>query len=251
MQKYAGFIALSFFALLALFYLGIGDQTNNQTSNGSISADRQEPAKRQNHTHEQTSNKSKDGNFDFYVLALSWSPAFCATPEGKKNRQQCGRESSYGFVVHGLWPQFKNGYPEFCDSSDGSRVPENVASNILGVMPSMGLIGHQWRKHGTCTGLSQREYFALTKEAYERIKIPDQYQDLTRSTSLSTKDIEQAFINANAGLKADSIAVSCSQQKLQEVRICLSKDLSFTECREVDNRGCRISNAEILPINSN
>ena len=30
------------------------------------------------------------GQFDYYVLALSWSPSFCETATGNARRQQCG-----------------------------------------------------------------------------------------------------------------------------------------------------------------
>ncbi|MCB1968558.1 MAG: ribonuclease, partial [Candidatus Accumulibacter sp.] len=52
--------------------------------------------------------------FDFYVLALSWSPAYCLIEGDRANKQQCAEERDLGFVVHGLWPQFESGYPEFC-----------------------------------------------------------------------------------------------------------------------------------------
>ena len=52
--------------------------------------------------------------FDFYVLALSWSPSYCASFGDRANRQQCEADDPLGFVVHGLWPQFTTGYPTEC-----------------------------------------------------------------------------------------------------------------------------------------
>ena len=63
----------------------------------------------------QDRRQNQPGKFDFYVLSLSWSPSFCeATQErGRESKEQCG-ERPYSFVVHGLWPQYEKGFPEFC-----------------------------------------------------------------------------------------------------------------------------------------
>ena len=53
------------------------------------------------------------GQFDYYVLSLSWSPSFCETATGNARRQQCGARP-FSFVVHGLWPQYERGFPESC-----------------------------------------------------------------------------------------------------------------------------------------
>src|SRR5262249_40589503 len=53
------------------------------------------------------------GQFDYYVLSLSWSPSFCETATGNARRQQCGTRP-FSFVVHGLWPQYERGFPESC-----------------------------------------------------------------------------------------------------------------------------------------
>src|SRR5690349_19239687 len=62
----------------------------------------------------QDRRQNEPGNFDFYLLSLSWSPSFCETAGDRKSaQQQCG-ERPYSFVVHGLWPQYERGFPEFC-----------------------------------------------------------------------------------------------------------------------------------------
>ena len=54
---------------------------------------------------------SAPGDFDFYVLALSWSSGFCELGGAEKARKQCAPGAGLGFVVHGLWPQFDRGFP--------------------------------------------------------------------------------------------------------------------------------------------
>lgn len=175
--------------------------------------------------------------FDFYVLSLSWSPTYCTLEGNHAEAEQCDSEARRGFVVHGLWPQFERGYPEFCplDGAPGRRDLEAA----LRVMPSESLARHQWRKHGSCTGLSPAEYFAATEAARARIRIPEAFGNLRSDRRMPPPAIERAFTEANPGLGEDAIAIACEKRMLREVRICMDPDLSFRPCPEVDRRGCR------------
>lgn len=186
--------------------------------------------------------------FDFYVLSLSWSPSYCLTKAGSGNRQQCGGDQDYGLVVHGLWPQNETGYPEFCKSSEPERVSERLGRTLLDIMPGMGLIGHEWRKHGTCSGLSQADYFKVTRAAFERINVPQPFKAATQPSKLPVDEVERLFRQDNPGLSSTAIAVTCEEQRLEEVRICFSKDLKFRDCPEVDRRSCRIPSVSVPPI---
>ena len=177
--------------------------------------------------------------FDFYVLSLSWSPSYCEAEGTKTNRGQCAPERDLAFIVHGLWPQFERGWPEFCASDEPQRVPDRLVSTALDIMPSAGLIGHQWRKHGTCTGLEHHEYLQATREAFGRIVIPQSFWSAQAAAEADPDDIENAFVDANPGLPGDGIAVTCADGRLAEVRICLTKELDFRSCPEVDERACR------------
>jgi ribonuclease T2 len=188
----------------------------------------------------------RPGVFDFYVLSLSWSPTFCAD-KGDGNREQCGTEKDFRFIVHGLWPQYEKGYPDFCLTQEPERVPIALGRPLMDIMPSMGLIGHQWRKHGSCTGLGQKDYFAKTREAYSRVRIPEDLSGSRSPLAFSTDQIEEKFITANPGMSRRGIATSCEGRQLEEVRICLTKDLRFRDCAEVDRGGCRIRNVTLPP----
>ena len=191
--------------------------------------------------------EDKAGNFDFYVLALSWSPTFCAGERGQKSQQQCGTEKKFSFIVHGLWPQNESGYPQSCASSEPRTVPDTVGRPYFDIMPSMGLIGHQWRKHGTCTGLSQKDYLSKIRAAYDRVKLPQDLTTLTAAGNFSAEAIEQKFTEANPGLTAESIAVNCEATQLEEVRICMTKDLAFRPCAQVDRGGCKLKRITVPP----
>lgn len=176
--------------------------------------------------------------FDFYVMSLSWSPTYCLAQGGSANRMQCGKDVDFAFIAHGLWPQYESGYPEYCQSSEPERVPDRLVDAVIDIMPSAGLVGHQWRKHGSCTGLTQADYLKATREAFERVVIPPAFAGADEPASTSASAAEAAFIAVNPGLEAEGIAVSCKSGRLAEVRICLTKELSFRDCAEVDSRGC-------------
>ncbi len=192
-------------------------------------------------------DKPKQG-FDFYVLSLSWSPSWCATnPRGQKT-MQCDPSKDFGFIVHGLWPQNASGYPEFCATRESDRIPDNLGRRYLDIIPSMGLIGHEWRKHGTCSGLKQADYLQKIRDAYNRVVIPPSLTKVDQGKSASPTDLEKAFLAANPGMSAKGIAVSCSSKLLQEVRICMTKDLQFRDCVEVDAGACPLKSINIPPV---
>jgi ribonuclease T2 len=118
---------------------------------------------------------------------------------------------------------------------------------MMDMTPSMGLIGHMWRKHGTCSGLAQPDYFTVVRAARERVRVPDGFIASDSVRRLSSQNIESAFIEANPGLKADSVAAVCQGRQLREVRICLTKTLEFRSCAEVDRSGCRDGAISVPP----
>lgn len=189
-----------------------------------------------------------DGDgFDFYVLSLSWSPSYCEAEGKAANRQQCATGRPYAFVVHGLWPQFERGYPQNCPVGE-PQIPNERLRALYDLMPSAGLIRHQWRKHGSCAGLPQQDYFRVLRAARERVAIPAGYSRLRAYRSVDPDAVEDAFLQSNPGLEPDGIAVTCDHRYLREVRICMTKDLSFRDCPEVDARACRRSTVVMPPV---
>lgn len=179
------------------------------------------------------------GDFDFYVLSLSWSPSWCASNDRDGSTAQCDGRRPYTFIAHGLWPQNERGWPEYCRSPEPERVPQALARTLYDIIPSAGLAGHQWRKHGSCSGLSQRLFFEALRSAYRKIQLPPVIFNGQVSRRLAVADIETAFARANPGLKPDGIAVGCEASQLSEIRICMTKSLAFRACEEVDRNACR------------
>ena len=183
--------------------------------------------------------------FDFYVLALSWSPAYCLAEGSNANQQQCAKGGDLGFVVHGLWPQFDRGYPEYCPTNQPDRVPSELGRKYLDIVPSMGLIGHQWRKHGSCSGLDQHDYFKVLRAAYDRINVPKAFAQQNLPLEIDALAAEDAFLDANPGMTNDGIAVGCQRGMLREIRICLTPALGLRDCKDVDRAGCKIANLDV------
>src|SRR5436309_3662281 len=199
----------------------------------------------------QDRRQNAPGEFDFYVLSLSWSPSFCeaSSERGRSGRSQdaqCGGRP-FSFVVHGLWPQYERGFPDYCQRP-APRLDRNIMSSMLDLMPAPGLIFSEWDKHGTCSGLSPRAYFDTIRKARAAIKIPGEFLELSEPKTIAPDAVEEAFIKANPGLGDSAVAVICDQRRLSEVRICMSKDLQFRACEEIDRRACRREQIVMPPV---
>src|SRR3954464_4521422 len=197
----------------------------------------------------QDRRQNAPGEFDFYVLALSWSPSFCeaAAERGNSGRSQVQCERPYSFVVHGLWPQYERGFPDYCQRP-APRLDRNIMTSMLDLMPAPGLIFNEWDKHGTCSGLSPRAYFEPVRKARATVKIPADFLELSEPKTIAPAEVEEAFIKANSGLSNAAVAVICDQRRLSEVRICMSKDLQFRACDEIDRRACRRDQLVMPPV---
>ncbi|UZE48277.1 ribonuclease T2 [Rhodopseudomonas sp. P2A-2r] len=198
----------------------------------------------------QDRRQNAPGEFDFYVLSLSWSPSFCEAAQERGNagraQMQCGGRP-YSFVVHGLWPQYERGFPDYCQRPS-PRLDRNIMTSMLDLMPAPGLVFNEWDKHGTCSGLGPRGYFETIRKARAAVKIPAEFLALADPRTIAPLAIEEAFIKVNPGLSNAAIAVTCDRSRLSEVRICMSKDLQFRACEETDRRACRRDNVVMPPM---
>lgn len=187
------------------------------------------------------------GEYDYFVLSLSWSPNWCAIEGDAKRSPQCVENSGNGWIMHGLWPQFHRGYPSYCRTSE--RPPSRSMTNAMAdIMGTSGLAWHQWEKHGVCTGLSATDYYALSRQAYELVERPNVFRKLNRSVKLPASVVEQAFLKANPKMEADGITITCRDGRIQEARICLSRDLQPVPCGQDVVRDCRMKDALFDPL---
>ncbi|MDX8347181.1 ribonuclease T2 [Cognatiyoonia sp. IB215446] len=191
--------------------------------------------------------EDRAGVFDYYVLSLSWSANWCAIEGDARNSTQCDAREDFGWILHGLWPQYERGYPEFCPTT--ARAPSRSDTAAMAdIMGTSGLAWHQWRKHGVCTGLSSDDYYALSREAYAQVVRPSVFRRLENTVTLPASVVEEAFLQDNPDLRADQITITCKAGYIQEARICMTRDLQFRTCGADVIRDCAMRDARFDPI---
>lgn len=188
------------------------------------------------------------GDFDYYVLALSWTPSWCAEAGDDRDAPSCTSGAGYGFSVHGLWPQYEDGWPSYCltGARDPSRGQTREMADIMG---SGGAAWYQWQKHGRCAGLGADGYFEAVRTAFDSIVRPEVFRQLPEDgVELPASVVEAAFLESNPDLSADGVTITCKEDRIQEVRICLDKDLAPRACSGDVRWDCLMNYAEMPPI---
>ncbi len=182
------------------------------------------------------------GVFDYFVLALSWSPTYCASDAGARDITQCSPGRRFAFVVHGLWPQFQKGWPEFCQTRE-AWVEEHAITAMLAIMPSRKLIIHEWKKHGACVGVSQADYFRALRLLFDKVRIPARYLSPKADILTTPEQLRTDFVKTNRDLTTDMLSVQCGnardRARLTELRICLNRRGSFAACGANEANACR------------
>jgi len=178
-----------------------------------------------------------DQNFDYYLLNLSWSPEFCYS---HRNAPECAQRNA--FVLHGLWPQNLTGaWPQHCSTDPGPSDPSQFAD----IYPDPGLLQHEWQTHGTCSGLTPDAFFTTARAAFHSVVIPTQLTSLTQQISMPPAEILGLFTTANPSIPRSSLALSCGNNFLTAVEVCLNKQLQPTACGPI--RSCRANTVRIPP----
>jgi len=187
------------------------------------------------------------GEFDYYVMSLSWTPTWCALEGDDRGSPQCDAGQGFGFTLHGLWPQYEDGWPSYCPSA--MRLPSRgMTGEMSDIMGTSGLAWHQWRKHGVCSGLDAADYYALSRLAYEGVVRPDLLRRLDSEVRLPAAVIEEAFLEDNPHLEPDMLSVTCRANRIQEVRICLTRELEPRTCGADVIRDCTSPDALFSPM---
>ncbi len=196
-----------------------------------------EQGRASSHPRRESRERGSPGVFDYYVLTLSWSPEFC---HGHPSDVQCS--GHFGFIVHGLWPQYVEGYPENCSTEPGLGDPTSMTD----IMPDAGLVEHEWKTHGTCSGLDPEAYFKLVRQAYQSVKIPTQLSAPRRMVSMTPQELKEDFLGANPRLKEEDITVSCGNNWLTGISVCMDKQLQPRACEAL--RDCRANSVKVAPV---
>lgn len=175
------------------------------------------------------------GDFDYYVLAFSWSPAFCASDAGRGKAGQC-RDNAFGWVVHGLWPQYakarmakagegREPWPQYC--APVRPLPSALLRRHFCAMPDQQLMQCQWAKHGSCSGLEAEAYFAAIADLRQRFILP-----LPADDTMPSNRLRDAVLEAHPDLKPQHLRIVRRDGRIRELWICLQRDLRQpTDCR--------------------
>ncbi len=200
--------------------------------------------------------RNEAGRFDYYSLVLSWSPTYCAGLKRDGYDPQCHARNGkrYAFVLHGLWPQHERGWPENCRTQARPFVPQKTIDSMLDIMPSSKLVIHEYRKHGTCSGLTPEDYYKVSRQLYDKVKIPPRYRNPNAAFTVSPAEVVRDFTSVNPTLKAENMAVACGGpgDRMREVRVCFSREGTFRPCGQNENarRLCRASKMFVPPVRS-
>jgi ribonuclease T2 len=174
-------------------------------------------------------------NFDYYLLNLSWSPEFCYS---HPNATECASHPT--FVLHGLWPQNIDGtYPQNCSNASGPADPSQYAD----IYPDPGLLQHEWRTHGTCSGLAPDAFFTAARAAFQSFAVPPTLAQLARQISLPPAQILDLVTQSNPKIPSSSLALSCGNNYLTAIEVCLNKNGQPTPCGPI--RSCRANTVRI------
>jgi len=195
------------------------------------------PLARSSQAVAQTPSSAAAQPFDYYLLNISWSPEYC---HSHSSDIQCARHST--FVLHGLWPQNADGsYPQNCSAAPGPSDPTKYAD----IYPDPGLLKHEWKTHGTCSGLAPDAYFTAARTAFQSVIIPPTLANLNHQISLAPAQILTLVSQSNPNLTQQNLALSCGNNYLTAVEVCLDKSLRPTPCGPI--RSCRANTVKIPP----
>ena len=191
------------------------------------------------------------GDFDYYVLSLSWSPTWCQLEGDARNSPQCAPAAGFGWVLHGLWPQYEDGgdyrgYPSYCHTpqADPSRRQTAAMADIMG---TTGAAWYQWKKHGRCSGLTAETYLGAARLAYEAVVLPEVFLRLRQEVALPAEVVEEAFLRSNPAMTAEMITITCDEGRVAEARICLTRRLQPRDCGPAVRRDCALGDARLAP----
>jgi len=194
-------------------------------------------------------DRNMPGEFDYYVLVLSWTPTYCRGEGKLRNDAQCDLSKPRAFLLHGLWPQYEKGWPEHCHMPTRPWVPDSVIAEMRDIMPNKNLLIHEYRTHGTCSGLEPEQFFAAARQAYNRVSVPASFLSPNPGLSESPDEIEHAFLDANPWLKPEMISITCRRGALLAIRVCFGRDLAPRACgaNEDQRRLCPLPEIAVPP----
>jgi ribonuclease T2 len=164
-----------------------------------------------------------------YTLAVSWTPEYCKGARDRTSMQCSGANGRFGFVLHGLWPESRQGPPPQWCATTPQPSPDLIRRNLC-MTPVPSLIQHEWAKHGSCMVKTPEAYYRVSAILWRSLRWPDA-DSLSRRKGLTVGDLRQAVVAENAGWRREQVGVLLSRNGwLRELRLCYGRDFLPTAC---------------------
>ena len=166
------------------------------------------------------------------LLALSWQNAFCQTHQKKKECRNI-KPNSYTathFTLHGLWPQPRS--KQNCKGKRKVYLDKPLYLELLSVMPAAkgGLQHHEWKKHGTCYGTDQAEYFEdsiLLIKQFNNSAVQNLFAKNIGKT-ITKEQVMRAFDNSYGKGSGRKVKMMCNKGMISELQINLGGEIKKT-----------------------
>ena len=107
------------------------------------------------------------------------------------------------------------------------------------------MLQHEWKTHGTCSGLSPDEYFSAARKAFKSVKVPPRLAGLKSQVSMPPDQILALFAASDSQIPQSAMALSCGNNHLTAFEVCLDKSFQPIACSGV--RSCRANTVRIPP----
>jgi len=176
--------------------------------------------------------RSAGAGFDFYLLAMTVSAAFCA--DGHQQSAECRAPRRWPLVIHGLWPERiePRAYPHDC-AAPPLQLDPKLEQQLREFMPGMaaGLREYEWRKHGGCSGLDDNVYFSSALNLAHDLETllaarlaTLEGNEVTPAELRETANLFNPPLGATLTFHCRTLRGSDSRPVLYEVRQCVDND---------------------------
>lgn len=164
-----------------------------------------------------------------YTLAVSWTPEYCKGARDGSSMQCSGANGRFGFILHGLWPESRQGPPPQWCATTPQPAPDLIRRNLC-MTPAPALLQHEWAKHGSCMVKTPEAYFRVSAILWRSLRWPDA-DHLSRRKGLTVGDLRQEFLAENPGWRREQVGVLLSRNGwLRELRLCYGRDFLPAAC---------------------
>jgi len=188
------------------------------------------------------------GQFDTYVLAMSYMNDFCVA---HPNKTECKTPlTSPEMALHGLWPnvygdrQHKYQYcgtvteadigNDWCNATRDvkSKMDSDTFATLGEVEPGVQscLYNHEWYAHGTCSGQSVDAFFKVSENLAKKFIALPHFQQVLKNgygKGIAKSDILDALKIDMGGEVTDSVAIQCRSVKGSDGPIFYFSELQF------------------------